>query len=127
MGTWLADLTNWVNTKWNEFTTWLRTAFEVLFQFWTDLYLDYTAFFFDLLYQAFLAGLEYALKVGVLVFERLPVPEFLTETSIGALLGSAGPWVAWMGGNMKLGECSALLAAAFAFRVTRKVLTLGQY
>lgn len=102
---WLTDLTNWFR--------------EQLHRLWDAI----EAFFADLLILA----VEAVLEVVALAFESLPVPEFMTTTSIGDLLGNAGPVVGWFVQTFKISECMSLLAAGAVFRITRKIVTFGKW
>lgn len=102
---WLDDLTDW-----------FREQFERLFSFLIQLVKD-----------AILWLMEAVLELGATILEKVPVPEFLQNLSIAHMLGQAGPTVAWLVTTLKLGEGLALIGAAYAFRLLRKLLTLGQW
>lgn len=102
---WLTDVTNWLK--------------EQIIKFWEAI----EAFFNDLVVTA----LEQMLELVALAFESLPVPQFLTQYSIGNMLGNAGPTVGWAVQTFKIGECMALFAAAYTFKITRKIVTFGKW
>lgn len=102
---WLDDITDWlaqlVRDVWDAFVTLLKD-----FLVWI---------------------VETVLNVVAWIIELIPVPDFLSGVSIASMLGSAGPSVAWAVSTFRIGECIALIAAAYAFRLLRKLLTLGQW
>ena len=102
---WLEDLTNW-----------LRGLVQKL---WDAI----EAFFTDLIVLA----IEKLLDLVATAFESLPVPEFITQHSIGSLLAGAGPTVGWLTQTFKISECMAFFAAAAVFRISRKILTFGKW
>ncbi|HHA2593156.1 MAG: hypothetical protein ACN6OP_11095 [Pseudomonadales bacterium] len=102
---WLQDL-----------TTWFRKQIE---RFWDAI----VQFFNDLIILAIKAVLE----LVVMAFERLPVPDFMQQYSIGGLLGNAGSTVGWFVQTFRIGECLAVIALGIAFKITRKILTLGKW
>jgi len=102
---WLTDLTNWI-----------RGLIEKL---WHAI----ESFFNDLIVFAIEKGLE----LIALAFESLPVPQFMTQNSIGSLLGQAGPTVGWFVETFQIQGCMSLLAAGAIFRITRKIVTFGKW
>lgn len=102
---WLTDLTQWL----------LRQ----IQRFWDAL----VAFFNDLLILA----IQTMLALMIKMIGALPVPDFLKNYSIGTLLGNAGSTVGWFVQTFKLGECLALIGSAVAFRILRKVMTMGKW
>lgn len=102
---WLDDLTNW-----------LREQLERLFNFLVQLVKD-----------AILWLLEAMLDLGALIIEAIPVPDWMGNYSIAGMLGQAGPTIAWCVTTFRIGEAMTIIGAAYAFRLLRKVLTLGQW
>jgi len=102
---WLSDLTNWL--------------LGLVQKLWAAI----EAFFNDLIITA----LEKLLELAALAFESLPVPDFMTQYSIGSLLGNAGPTVGWFVETFKIPECMSLLAAGLVFKITRKIVTFGKW
>ena len=80
---WLDDLTNWIRGL-------IEKLWEAIEAFFTDL---------------IVAALEKMLELVALAFESLPVPSFMTQHSIGSLLGNAGPTVGWYVETFKISEC----------------------
>jgi len=102
---WLGDLTNWIGQM-----------IIALFQALMSLLMDMLIF-----------AVENMLTLWCLAIESIPVPDFLTQYSLDGLLGSAGPTITWLIGTFRIGECLAIIGAGFAFRLLRKLLTLGQW
>ncbi len=102
---WLGDLTGWL--------------LGLVKKLWAAI----EAFFTDLIVLA----LEKMLELVALAFESLPVPDFMTQHTIGSLLGNAGPTVGWLVDTFKISECMSLLAAGAVFKITRKIVTFGKW
>jgi hypothetical protein len=67
--------------------------------------------------------------VGVLgaAVSTIPVPSFLSTYSIGNIINMMPDYVLYYVSHFRIGESMAIIAAGFAFRMTRKILTLGQW
>lgn len=63
----------------------------------------------------FLDGVAY-------VVEAMPVPEFITEYSLGDLID---PDILWMLHNSGVSTALLIVSSAIVFRVLRRLLTLG--
>lgn len=100
----------------NDLTTWLKEQFMALWNAFTELLQD-----------MLLNALEMVLDVFAKAVEAISVPDFMTTYNLGTLLGEAGPTVVWIANTFRLGEGLALIAAGYAFRLLRKLLTLGQW
>lgn len=108
---------NWMRAGWlTDLTNWIR---ELIGKLWSAI----EAFFNDLVVIA----IEKLLDLIALAFEALPVPQFMTQYSIGALLGQAGPTVGWFVETFKIPECMAILAGGAVFKITRKIVTFGKW
>lgn len=106
-----------MKTGWlDDITDWFREQFEKLFGFLVDLAKDAILWWFEKL-----------LALGATIIEKIPVPEFLQNLGIGSMLQQAGPVVAWAVTTFKLAEAFAFIGAAYAFRLARKVMTLGKW
>ncbi|URL60170.1 hypothetical protein IM816_08870 [Luteibacter flocculans] len=57
----------------------------------------------------------------------IPVPDFVKQYSLGALLSHAGPDVGWFLNMFKVAEGMTVIGAGYAFRLLRKLLTLFQW
>jgi hypothetical protein len=80
------------------------------------------------LVKGFLMAVVHMVLDGFLYLVSLiPVPDFLAHNSIGSMLGSAGPVIGWLGSSLDFGSAMALIAAGYAFRLLRKLFTLGQW
>lgn len=102
---WLTDLTNWLREQ-------FLTLWNALKDFLGDLLLNW---------------LEMVCDFWATAVESITPPEFLTTYSLDTLLGNAGPSIAWLSATFKLPEAMAILAAGWAFRLLRKLFTLGQW
>src|SRR5690606_29311768 len=102
---WLNDLTNWLAEQ-------LTKLWEAIETFFTDL---------------LVALVETVLEAFALIVELIPVPDFLTTYSLCNLLGMAGPEVGYFLQTFRIGEALGLIAAGYAFRLTRKLVTAGQW
>lgn len=102
---WLTDITNW-----------FRDAIKDVWQAIVD-------FFNDLI----LFGLDGILSLAAVAINAIPAPSFLQSYSIGSIVGAAGPTVGWIVVNFRIAESLSIIAAAYAFRLTRKLFTLFQW
>lgn len=100
----------------DDLTNWLREAFEALF-----------AGLVELLTDMILLQVMTLSVIFLKLVQAIPVPEFLTSTTLATALGNAGPTVAWALHTFKIGEGMALIGAGYVFRLTRKLVTLGQW
>lgn len=99
-----------------KFTAWLLelvlAIFTGLWDFFTDIVI------------AILGGLLSALAAAL---AAIPAPSFLSQYSISNLIGTFPGEILYFAGVFNLSQCFAILAAGFAFRITRKIVTLGQW
>ncbi|MGH8122215.1 MAG: phage coat protein [Gammaproteobacteria bacterium] len=102
---WLDDLTGWFIRIWR--------------QIWDAV----VGFFKDLI----IYGVEAVIHAFAYIVSLIPVPSFLTTYTIGGLLGGAGPTIGWLCTQLQLGTALSMIAAAYAFRLFRKLITLGQW
>lgn len=102
---WLDDLTEWL---WNL----VAESFGALW---------------ELVVDALLYAVEVILDVGASIIEAIPVPEFLESMSLCALFSAAGPTVGWALQTFNVGESLGIIAGGYAFRLLRKLITLGQW
>lgn len=100
---WLDDLTAWI---WKV----LIVVFEALV---------------DLINDSFVRGLEMVLSVVLYVLSKMPLPEFMQNTSIGQILASGGSTVMWFAEIFQLGPSLVMIGIAMVFFLLRRVLTLG--
>lgn len=89
----------------------------------TQLWQDFQEFMLDLLVKALAVLLDF----GAVVIESIPVPDLVTNYTIGGMLGNVGGDLLWIVGAFRLGEGLGLVGAGYAFRLLRKALTLGQW
>lgn len=97
-------------------TNWFKEQFTALWNAFKDFLGDMVTTVVQGVMHLFLAALN-----------AIGVPDFLTTYNLGTLLGQAGPTIIWLAGVMRLGECLLVISAGVAFRLLRKLLTLGQW
>jgi hypothetical protein len=102
---WLTDLTNWIVVI-------IKSLMPFIF-----------AFFTDLLELVVSAGVDSAIFIIYIV----PTPDFLSGVSICGILSNGGSTVGWAISTMQVPAGMALISAAFAFRMARKVFTVFQW
>lgn len=102
---WLDDITNWLSQL-------VRDVWEAFVTFVRDVVLH---------------AIDIVLEGFSLLIEAIPVPGFLEGVSLGQYLGQLPGGVQWMLSTFRLPECFAILAAGVAFRLLRKLVTLGQW
>lgn len=102
---WLAQLTNWL--------------VEQIQLLWAD--------FVEFMNDFFVGMVEGVLSMFLLAINALPVPDFLTTYSLNTLFSQAGSTIMWLVGTFRIGECLGVIAAGWAFRLLRKLFTLGQW
>ncbi|MEP6485362.1 MAG: phage coat protein [Rudaea sp.] len=100
----------------DDITGWFVKIVRAIWRAFTDLIGDVIV----LVFKAVLAAFSYIVNL-------IPVPAFMTDNTVGSLLGNAGPVVGWLASEMQLSAALGFIAAGYAFRLTRKLLTLGQW
>ncbi len=100
---WLTDVTNWFK--------------EQIVAVWHA----FVAFMGDL----FLAWFQHIVDVNLYVLSLLPVPDFLSGQTLGAMLGQAGPSVLWFVDVFQIGPAMAVISTSMVFYIVRRFLTLG--
>lgn len=82
----------------------------------------------DLLADAVTWVLEMILVAMASVLSLIPSPSFLTESNaLGALLSGLPPFALFVIGQLHVAEAFAVIGAGVAFRLARKLATLGQW
>lgn len=102
---WLSDLTDWIKEA-------IESVWDAFVEFMGDLVVT---------------AIEGVLSLFVVMINALPVPDFLTAYSLDGLLSQAGGTILWLVGTFRIGECLSIIAAGWAFRLLRKLFTLGQW
>lgn len=111
------DLLSIAQAGWlTDFTNWLLEAFRAIFA-------EFMQFVVDL----FFVWLSYVLAMWLFVISQIPPPSFLSTYNLGQILGPAGPTVGWFMVTFRVGEGLTIIGAAYAFRLTRKFVTLFQW
>lgn len=67
------------------------------------------------------------LDLFALIVSAIPVPDFMSQYSLGNLLSLAGPDVGWFMVILRIPECFVVIGSGYAFRLLRKLLTLFQW
>ncbi len=100
---WLTDLTNWllgiVKGVWDAFT-----------RFMGDLLLIWLKHQFDMV---------------LMLVEKLPVPEFLSQNNLQSLFGQGGATIGWWISVLQIDKCFTVIGAALVFFIVRRIVTLG--
>lgn len=99
----------------------LKKITDWLVQLVKDLWDAFTDFMSDW----FLSWLEFQLNLVTYMIHHIPSPDFLSQHSIGSLLGSAGPTVAWAVNVFQVGPSAAVISSAIVFFILRRIFTLG--
>lgn len=102
---WLTKLTDWLREQ-------LVALWDAIETFFTDL---------------ILGTIERVLEVVAWVVNAIPMPDWLANTSLCNLLSAAGPEVGYFLQTFRIAEGLGLIAAGYVFRLTRKLLTAGQW
>lgn len=102
---WLSKLTGWIANV-------VHTFFVAIVQVLKDLVTYVLSVVLDLVASA---------------ISSISPPSFLTNYSMGTMLGQAGPIVGFFLVQLRIGEGLALIGAGYAFRLLRKFLTLFQW
>lgn len=75
----------------------------------------------------FLFWLKQMLAVNLWVLSHLPIPDFIKDYTICALLQAAGPTVGWALNTFQIPLGLSFIAAGYVFRLLRKLITLFQW
>lgn len=81
----------------------------------------------DFLKDLFIWALDGVLGAIGAIIAAIPVPDFLTQYSLGVLFNQMHPVLAFFGSQLHIAQGLGIVAAGFAFRMTRKVLTFFQW
>jgi hypothetical protein len=100
----------------DDFTGWLAKIWRAIWHAFVDFLVDFVLIVVKIVGTAF----SYVISL-------IPVPDFLTNNTVGGLLGGAGPVIGWLATQMQLSTALGFIAAGYAFRLTRKFFTLGQW
>ncbi|MCC7635362.1 phage coat protein [Stenotrophomonas rhizophila] len=98
----------------DDITAWLWKVVKLFFDALTD-------FIGDL----FVRTLEQIFSVILLVLEYIPLPEFMSQNSIGSMLANGGGTVLWFAEVFQIGPSMVLIGIAIVFYLLRRVLTIG--
>lgn len=100
----------------SEFAKWLlslvKALLEPIWNWITDLFISLA---------------EMVLTAFAAIIKAIPAPSFLSSNGLGAAFAQIPSEVWYFASHFKFGPCLAVLGAAVAFRLTRKLVTLGQW
>lgn len=102
---------NWFIDIYDDFREYMQELTKEIIDWAKDIALD----IFELVIQ----GVVFAVST-------IPVPDFLTD-GIDTLTGGLPPSVLWLLGQTGFSQGLAIFGAGVMFRMTRKVITLGQW
>jgi hypothetical protein len=105
----------WLSTKLDNILTWFKDVIVLILQALGDVILDVFVKILDLFLSA-ITGL----------LSLIPVPGFLSS-GLSSFVATLPPSVLWAMGSFGIPEALALIGAAVLFRLSRKLLTLGQW
>lgn len=108
----LTTLPGWLE----RLTNWLKDTLTALWDAFKDFMGDFAV-----------TVVGMVLDVAALCIEAIQVPDFVMAYSLSSLLGQGGEWIAWLITTFKIGTGLTLLGAGWAFRLLRKLFTLGQW
>lgn len=98
----------------DDFKGWLLGIFKRLFDALWDMLADFNVFLFETITSMILY-----------VLSKMPVPEFMQNTSIGQMLANGGGTVMWFAEIFQLGPSLVMIGVAIVFYLLRRVLTIG--
>lgn len=101
----MKDLLNWFKDQITRFASWL----------------------WDVITHAFVYACDVVMELFSSIVELIGVPSFLQNVSLCNYLEQVHPYALWLMGTFRISEGLALIAAGYAFRLLRKLLTLGQW
>lgn len=107
---------DWLYAWLTEFVMWLFGLVKAGFLALRDLLRDSVVWVLDQVFGA-VAG----------IIEAIPLPDFVGTYSAGGLLGGLPDTVLWFVNVFGIGDALILIGSAFAFRLMRKLVTLGQW
>jgi hypothetical protein len=84
---------------------------------------------FDTLWDMVIASVVRTFKMLteliLYVLSKLPLPEFMQNTSLGDMLSKGGNTVMWFAQLFQLGPSMVMIGIAIVFYLLRRVLTIG--
>lgn len=107
----MTDLINWLTATWNDFINWIGDLLALILQWFTDVFLT--------IFELVLDGVVY-------VFGLLEPPDFVVG-GLGNLFSALPNDIAYFLGQSGIAAGLAVFGAGVAFRLLRKLFTLGQW
>lgn len=99
-----------------EQTDWLKQAIHDVWESFTDWSGDFL-----------LAGLEQLMEWFREAAALVPVPDWMIEHSLSSIYAQLDPTTQWAFQTFRLPESLLLIGLGYGIRLTRKLLTLGQW
>ena len=123
---WITSLTGWLDEKYQQATTWFaETIANPALEFFAEMYTASIDAVRTALHDMLIAWLDSAFELLKVAVYALPAPEFLQGLSLNDVFSQGGPWVQFIVGQLRLGECLSIIGAAYVFRMLRKLFTFG--
>ena len=101
---------------------WIKNGFRTLFNWLLELWNSVVEFFKDVL----LFVLDGFLSAVSAIVELIPVPQFIAN-GLGYYVENIDPSILYFLSQSGMADAAALLGAGLTFRLTRKIVTLGQW
>ena len=92
-----------------------------------DLMIRLLAAIWDVLTDVMIGLVDALLSVLGMMISAIPAPDFLTHYALSSLLNRLPEDVLYFVSHLRITEAFTLIASGFAFRMARKILTLGQW
>jgi hypothetical protein len=105
MDNWLQKLTDW-------FQDLLKKIFDAVLDFFHDI---------------FIWCVELVLGAISSLVSSIPVPDFLTNNSMGDLINQLPSFALYVASAMAIPQAFLIILSGVSFRLLRKLLTLGQW
>lgn len=112
-----------IEENWNKLSSFLTDIFNAVGDSVKEYWDDAIKFFEDLPIKIF----EGFLGVIASAIEAIPVPSFAAGGGLQSALNSISPDILYFLSQSGVSQGMAILGAAMAFRLGRKLLTLGQW
>lgn len=81
----------------------------------------------DVFHDIFVAAVDALLSAVAGLLNSIPAPSFLSQYSLTSLLSGMPDSVLYFASHLRIAEAFAIVGVGFAFRMGRKLFTLGQW
>jgi hypothetical protein len=92
-----------------------------------DLLIKILTTILDVFHDIFVAAIDALLTAVGALLNSIPAPSFLSQYSLTSLMSGMPDAVMYFAGHLRIGEAFAIVGVGFAFRMGRKLFTLGQW